>query len=171
MKRGGAGMQALLKELFSNYHKDVYTYLYSLSRDASLAEDLTSEVFLEVVKSIAAFREESDVKTWLFSIARHRWFAYLRRKNREVRTEALAEFADVRQPPLEEQVQNQLLVQRIYQLLDREPQRTREIVLLRLEGFSFYEIGAKFGISESSARVIDFRAKARLRTILKEEGF
>lgn len=164
-------MQTLLKELFSNYHKDVYAYLYSLSQDAPLSEDLTSEVFLEVVKSIAAFRGESDIKTWLFSIARHRWSAYLRQKKREIKTEALTEFADFRQPSMEEQVQDQMLAERIYELLDREPQRTREIVFMRLDGFSFYEIGAKHGISESSARVIDFRAKARIRNILKEEGF
>ena len=43
-------MRRLLEELFSKYYKDVYTYLYSLSRDASLSEDLAQEVFLEVVK-------------------------------------------------------------------------------------------------------------------------
>lgn len=53
-------MRRLLEELFSKYYKDVYTYLYSLSRDPSLSEDLAQEVFLEVVKSIAAFRGESD---------------------------------------------------------------------------------------------------------------
>ena len=37
-------------ELFSVYYKDIYRYLYSLCRDVSLSEDLTSEVFLEVVK-------------------------------------------------------------------------------------------------------------------------
>ena len=85
-------MQTLLKELFSTYYKDVYTYLYSLSHDASLSEDLTSEVFLEVVKSIATFRGESDIKTWLFSIARHKWFAYLRQKKRQIKPELLSEF-------------------------------------------------------------------------------
>ena len=56
-------------------------------------------------------------------------------------------------------------------MLEAEPERTRHIVLMRIEGYSFYEIGARFGISENSARVIDFRAKAKIRKILKEEGF
>ena len=42
---------------------------------------------------------------------------------------------------------------------------------MRLEGYSFYEIGLKYNISESSARVIDFRAKSKIRNILKKEGF
>lgn len=121
-------MRRLLEELFRTYHNDVYRYLYSLSHDASLSEDLASEVFLKVVKSIGSFRGEADIKTWLFSIARHEWY-------------------------------------------EQEPERTRNIVLMRLDGYSFYEIGTKFGISESSARVIDFRTKEKLRKILKKEGF
>ena len=74
-------MRRLLEELFRTYHNDVYRYLYSLSHDASLSEDLASEVFLKVVKSIGTFRGESDIKTWLFSIARHEWYDYLRKKN------------------------------------------------------------------------------------------
>ena len=163
-------MQTLLKELFSTYYKDVYTYLYSLSHDASLSEDLTSEVFLEVVKSIATFRGESDIKTWLFSIARHKWFAYLRQKKRQIKPELLSEFWELQTQTVEDQLQNQLLAERIYQLLDQEPERTRGIVLMRIEGFSFYEIGLQYNISESSARVIDFRAKSKIRTILKKEG-
>lgn len=162
-------MQELLKELFTKYYKDVYSYLYSLSRDASLSEDLAGEVFLEVVKSAATFRGESDMKTWLFAIARHRWFAYLRKKKRQVQIEALSEFYESGGQSVEENYQNHALVERIYALLDEEPERTRSIVLMRIEGFSFYEIGAKHGISENSARVIDFRTKAKIRKILKEE--
>ena len=77
-------MKQLLAELFEKYYIDVYTYLYSLCHDASLSEDLASDTFLEVVKSISTFRKESDIKTWLFSIARRRWFAYLKRKNRQI---------------------------------------------------------------------------------------
>ena len=162
-------MQKLLKELFVRHYRDVYAYLYSLSRDAPLSEDLVAEVFLEAVKSIAAFRGECDGKTWLFTIARRRWFAYLRRKNRRMETEMLSEFSAGPERDVEEELQNRMLARRVYELLEREPQRTRNIVLMRIEGFSFYEIGNRYGISESSARVIDFRAKAKIRKILEEE--
>ena len=72
-------MQEALKKLFADHYQDVYVYLYSLCHDALLAEDLASETFLEAVKSIARFRGDSDLKTWLFAIARHRWSACLRR--------------------------------------------------------------------------------------------
>lgn len=164
-------MQEVLNELFAAHYKDVYTYLYSLSRNAPLSEDLASEVFLEAVKSIAGFRGESDIKTWLFAIARHKWFAYLRRKKRRAETEALLEFYDQPSANMDEAYQDRALAEKIYALLAKEPERTRNVVLMRLEGFSFYEIGVKYGISENSARVIDFRAKAKIRNILKEEWF
>lgn len=163
-------MQELMKKLFAEYYRDVYIYLYSLSRDAQLAEDLASEVFLEMVKSIAGFRRESDVKTWLFTIARRRWFAYLRQKKRQVETEMLSEFLESPQKAVDDTCRDQEMAKRIYELLDAEPERTGNIVRMRLEGYSFYEIGARYGISENSARVIDFRAKTKIRNILKKEG-
>lgn len=163
-------MRKLLEELFAMYYKDVYCYLYSLSHDVSLSEDLASEVFLEVVKSIATFRGEADIKTWMFSISRHKWFAYLRRKNREIPTEELPDYI-AGEISLEKQYQDKEMAQRICEILDRESDRTRKILLMRVEGYSFCEIGKQVDISENSARVIDFRAKAKIRDILKKEGF
>ena len=164
-------MRRLLEELFRTYHNDVYRYLYSLSHDASLSEELASDVFLKVVKSIGTFRGEADIKTWLFSIARHEWYDYLRKKNRQIRTEAMTEFFESMDLGPEAQYHRQEIIRRIYRLLEQELERTRNIVLMRLDGYSFYEISQKYGISESSARVIDFRTKDKLRKILKKEGF
>ena len=164
-------MHGLLEKLFTVHYKDVYNYLYSLSHDASLSEELAQEVFLEVVKSIATFRGEANMKTWLFSIARNRWYSYLRRKNRQPEIESLTEFLPAVDQTPEEQYQSRELADRIYALLEQEPERTQRIVLMRLEGHSFFEIGQTVGISESSARVIDFRAKTKIRNILTKGGF
>ena len=164
-------MKKLLEELFAAYYQDVYRYLYSLCRDASLAEELAAETFLEVVKSVALFREEADIKTWVFSIARHRWLRYLRRKGDALSLEDLPGELMAPGKPLEEQCSDRELAARICELLEREPERTERVVRMRLEGYSFREIGVKLGISENSARVIDFRAKRKIREILRKEGF
>ena len=166
-------MQRLLEKLFHTYYKDIYRYLYSLTHDASLSEDLASDVFLEVVKSIASFRGEADMKTWMFSIARHKWMDSLRKKNRRVEIEVLSELVGEEQEIFngpEEQYLEKELLERIYSLLEKEPERTRNIMKQRLEGYSFYEIGKLQGISESSARVIYFREKEKMRQILVKEG-
>ena len=172
-------MQRLLEKLFHTYYKDIYRYLYSLTHDISLSEDLASEVFLEVVKSIATFRGEADMKTWMFSIARHKWMDYLRKKNRRIENEVLSELVgeerisglamvDMKNP--EEQYLDKELLERIHTLLDKEPERTRNIVEQRLAGYSFYEIAKKEKVSESSARVIYFRAKEKIKESLEKEG-
>lgn len=169
-------MQRLLEKLFRTYYKDIYRYLYSLTHDTSLSEDLASEVFLEVVKSIVAFRGEADVKTWMLSIARHKWIDYLRRKNRRVETEVLSELIGEVQDfhnaekGTEETYLDKELLQRIYALLKQEPEHIRNIVKLRMEGYSFYEIAKSQNISESSARVIYFRTKEKIKQTLEKEG-
>lgn len=166
-------MQKLLEKIFHTYYKDIYRYLYSLTHDVSLSEDLVSDVFLEVVKSIASFRGEADMKTWMFSIARHKWIDYLRKKNRRAEIEVLSELVGEEQEAgnnPEERYLDKELLERVQVLLEEEPERTRNIVNLRLEGYSFYEIGKLQGISESSARVIYFREKEKLRQILVKEG-
>ena len=163
-----------LDELFSAYYKDVYRYLYSLCRDASLSEDLAGDVFLEVVKSISSFRAESDVKTWLFSIARNRWHKYLHKKKRTVETSELFDLTELEEPSgssTETAFLDHELIDRIYEIINEEKERPKNAALMRIEGYSFYEIGKALGISESSARVMFFRTKEKILRILKEEGF
>lgn len=150
-------MKELLAELFDRYHQDVYTYLYSLCHDVSLAEDLTS-------------RGRSDIKTWMFSIARHQWYQHLRRKKRQIPTESLhdlydSHFTGLQSPDLSGEVE-----QAVHELLSSESELTRRVFRMRLEGYSYYEIASEAGISESSARVVFFRVKTKLKQYLEKEG-
>lgn len=164
-------MQKLLEELFSRYYLDVYHYLYGLCRDAALAEELTAETFFEAVHAFAGFRRESDPKTWLFAIARHRWLHYLRRKTGHPDPAPLDELLPDSGETPEEQYCRKELLQRTAALLDAEPERTRTILKLRMAGYSFYEIGHRLGLSESSVRVIAFRTRKKFCQILQKEGF
>lgn len=161
-------MRELLEELFEKYYVDIYTYLYSLCHDASLSEDLASDVFLEVVKSISTFRGQSDIKIWLFSIARHRWFAHLKRKKRQIQTESIHDFYDTAELGTTDDVNE--VAELIWELLSGESPLTRDVVQMRIDGYSYYEIAAKHKISENSARVVYFRAKSKIKKHLEKEG-
>lgn len=163
-------MQRLIEELFDSYYPDVYRYLYSLSRDASLSEDLAQETFLDAIRYISSFRGEANVKTWLFAIARNRWYTHLRKKKRQVNTTSLSILLDSGTTPPEDQYQLKEISERIHQIINNEPERTQKVILMRLEGFLYYEISEQVGISESSARVIDFRAKEKIKKTLLREG-
>ena len=164
-------MRKLLETLFRTYYNDIYRYLFSLTRDAALSEDLTGEVFLEVLTALAGFRGQSDIRTWLFTIARRRWIAHLRKRKRSPETEALSLLLESPLPGPEEQALSRELTDRLAQLIAREPPRAQKILRQRLEGRSFYEIAQTHAISENSARVIFFRARQRLKEALEKEGF
>lgn len=179
-------MKELIQELFNQYYKDIYKYIYSLCRDTSVSEEITSEVFVEVVKSIATFRGDSDIKTWIFSIARHKWYTYLRKKSNQIKTESLHDLYDYNileiNKNIAENKNNSLgnineeifykeLKQAISEILKSESELSRKIFNMRIDGYSYVEIAVICNISENSARVVFFRTKNKLKKILEKEGF
>lgn len=159
-----------IDKLYERYHRDVQRYLLGLTRDACLTEDLLSETFCAAITALPRFRGDADVKTWLFTIARHKWLDSLRRKVPADVSLTELYIADTAPGP-ELRLLRREAARRALELLDREEIRTRKIVKMRIEGHSFYEIGKAFGIREGSARVIDFRARSKIRTILEQEGY
>ena len=60
-----------VEALYNTYFHDVYLYLCSVSRDESLAEELTQETFFRALKSSGQFRGDCDVRVWLCQIAKN----------------------------------------------------------------------------------------------------
>ncbi|HHY14313.1 MAG TPA: sigma-70 family RNA polymerase sigma factor [Thermoanaerobacterales bacterium] len=159
-----------IKFIYEKYKKDVFTYLISLSNNPTLSEDLVSETFLAAIKSLPNFKGDSDIKTWLFSIARYKWYDYLRKKSEVVNFEDLAEIYLQGSDNIERSFINKTIASKIMDFLNVQEARTKDIVIMRIEGYSFHEIATKYNISENSARVINFRAKRRIRKLLEKEG-
>ena len=88
---------------------------------SSSTEDLTSETFLSALKSLPSFRGESDIKTWLFSIARYRWFGYLRKRKEDLTFNELTENYLKDAMDLQEMVLNIHQSEMILSLLEKEP--------------------------------------------------
>lgn len=159
-----------IKNIYEKYKEDVFRYLVSLTHNPSLSEDLVSETFISAIKSLPKFRGDSDIKTWLFSIARYKWYEYLRKKKEEVSFDDLAKNYLREKTDLESSVIEGEIADMIIYLIEKESPRTKDIILMRIKGYSFYEIAEKHNISESSARVIDFRGKKKIRERLGKEG-
>lgn len=85
---------AELEEIYNNYFKDVYLFVYGLSKDKHLAEDLTSETFMKVIKSIESFKGKCDIKIWLFQIAKNSYYSYMRKNKDLVELDSVAEKKD-----------------------------------------------------------------------------
>ena len=160
-----------IKDIYEKHRQDVYRYLVSLTHNPTLSEDLVSETFLAVIKSLHNFKGNSDIKTWLFAIARNKWYGYLRKKNYSISFDCLAKEYLSQGEDLEKSIINKTMVDKVMMLLKDEDDIKRGIVLMRIQGYSFYEIAMKYNISESSARVIDFRTKKKNQGNIGKGGF
>lgn len=157
-----------IEKLYILYKQDVYMYLYSLTHDPNLSEDLLSETFVNAISSIRNFKGQSSIKTWLFSIARNLWLQRIRKEKNTV------EYNDLLKLYVTDSIVEKLITEEtaemINNLLKQKDDRTQKIVSMRIEGYSYREIAHEVNISESSARVIDFRTKKWIKEILEKEG-
>src|SRR5438105_14363409 len=80
IRRIPGGDQLAMRTLFGRHQVAVYRWLLRLVSDDALAEDLVSEVFLDVWRKAASFEARSSVSTWLLAIARYKALSARRRR-------------------------------------------------------------------------------------------
>ncbi len=161
------------EEIYGRYKQDVFNYLYSLTGAHDVAEELLAETFFRAFIGLYAFRGESGIKTWLFSIARHVFYQHLKKNKQAIPTEdetlaLLCTQSGLIQPDFGDGI---ALSELVNQLLGQKDERSRRAFSLRLEGYSFREIGEMLGISENSARVLEYRTRIYLQKELRKEGY
>lgn len=159
------------KTVYDMYKQDVFYYLLSLTHNSSLSEDLTSETFLGALKAFPSFKNQSSIKTWLFAIARNKWLDHLKKDRHESSFEQLACIYLAEGADVEEKAFGSMTAQKIMDILSKEKETTKDIVIMRVNGHSFSEIAKKHRISESSARVIDHRTRQKIKKQLIKEGW
>ena len=72
------GDRLAMQELFARHHVRVYRFVLRMVRNETIAEDLISDVFLDVWRQAGTFEGRSAVSTWIFSIARFKALSALR---------------------------------------------------------------------------------------------
>src|SRR5881227_813516 len=80
IRRIAGGDQLAMQTLFVRHRVALYRWLLRLVGEEALAEDLLSDVFLDVWRQAAAFEARSSVSTWLLAIARHKALSARRRR-------------------------------------------------------------------------------------------
>lgn len=151
-----------VEEVYEENVKAVYKYLFCLTHNADLAEELTQETFYQAVRSIERFDGSCKLSVWLCQIAKHLWYQYLRKhQQKPVSLETAPEsYFPSAEEGLLAQEERLALLRQIHQL----PEPQREVVYLRAFGnLSFREIGDVLGKTETWARVTFYRTKEKLR--------
>lgn len=161
----------LLRQLYVKYQKEIYLYLLSLCRNREVAEDLVQETFLKALLSLKD--EHTNMRAWLYTVARNLYFNY---RNRERRNVPLEEIDDTLWDEEGANLLNQLLADErlrlLYQALQHIGEQKREILTLQYYGgLSQKEIAVLLRISPENVRVLAHRGKRELKKYMEAKGY
>lgn len=159
----------LLRQLYERYHRELYLYLYSLSRDGPLSEDLLQETFLKALLSLP--EGHGNLRAWLYLVARNLYFSHRRREDRLCPLEPWMEESDGENETLERVLQDERS-RLLYRALGELEGRRREILQMQyFGGLSQREIAAILHLTPENVRVLACRARRELRKRLEDEGY
>jgi RNA polymerase sigma-70 factor (ECF subfamily) len=180
LKRGDA---AAFETLVHERSGEIYGLLYRMTENAEEARDLTQETFLRAFQSVAHFRGESDLRTWIYRIAinqaRNRWRWWRRRRRDatvsidapEIGGGRLGLMATLKSTTIRDPEQDTLANEReraLKKALSSLRRVYREAVILRdIEGFAYEEIAATLEISVGTVKSRLARGRQELRRKLE----
>ena len=107
VRRIASGDTLAMRVLFSRHQMKVHRFVLRLVRDESVAEDMISEVFLDVWRQANRFEGRSSVVTWLLAMARNKAWSALRKRREASMEEGVAEAVEDEADDPEVQVQKQ----------------------------------------------------------------
>jgi RNA polymerase sigma-70 factor (ECF subfamily) len=165
------GDRLAMQVLFARHHVRVYRFVLRLVRNEATAEDLISEVFLDVWRQAAKFEGRSAVSTWMLSIARFKALSALRRKPEyeldEETAEAIEDHSDDPEVTLAKKDKGALLREAMSALSVEH----REVIdLVYYHEKSVEEVARIVDIPEATVKTRMFYARKKLSELLKERG-
>ncbi len=165
------GDRLAMQVLFARHHVRVYRFVVRLVRNESTAEDLISEVFLDVWRQAGRFEGRSAVTTWLLSIARFKALSTLRRRPEDELDEetagAIEDPSDDPEVALEKKDKSAI----IRKCLTGLSAEHREIIdLVYYHEKSVEEVAEIVGIPENTVKTRMFYARKKLAELLKAAG-
>lgn len=157
--------------LYNAYAADVGRYLRGMLKAGTDIDDLVQKVFLQFLNSLARFRGESGLRTWLHGIARHIAMHAIRgdaRRNKHIA--AYAAEVSTTGPHLEAQLSARSELSHVQTLLQALDPALREVWLLReMHGFTPAEVAAIVDAPAGTVRTRHHRARAQLRALLERD--
>jgi RNA polymerase sigma-70 factor, ECF subfamily len=169
--RIAGGDRLAMQTLFARYRTPVYRWLLRLVGNEAVAEDLLSDVFLDVWRQAGRFQARSAVSTWLLAIARFKALSILRRKREdELDDEGATAVEDPNDNPetVVEKMDRSDILRQCLTELSREH---REIIdLVYYHEKSVEEVARLVGIPEATVKTRMFYARKRLSGLLRSAG-
>ncbi len=157
-------------EIYRLYFDDVYKYVLTLSRNHSIAEEITQETFFKALKNIGSFKGDCKIYVWLCQIAKNTYFTHNKREKKSTGVEsgkALDQTAIVEtknKKSIELKLVDEEKAFAVHKVLHSLDEPYKEVFTLRTFGeLSFRKIGDLFDKTEVWARVTYYRAKNKIQ--------
>ena len=154
-----------MEEIYKEYFETVNKYLFCLTHNSDISEELTQETFYRAVKKIDTYKGECKISVWLCQIAKNLWFDQCRKNKKNINfEEELLNQTNI--DTTEEIVISNDEKLYLYKKMQRLDEKTREVMYLRITGeLSFKEIGTVLNRTENWARVTFYRGKSKLKEV------
>jgi RNA polymerase sigma-70 factor (ECF subfamily) len=175
-----SGDSAAMEEFYNLYRKRLYSLiLEQVGRDEAVAEDLIQEVFLAVLGSLDKFRGDSQLYTWLRSIAFHKINDFYRRQAREPKPKKsspdfnaiMLEQTGDNEPATFTMMESEEIRQSVHQALADLPQDYQEVLVLKyLKDMPVLAISQLMGRSPKSIEGLLSQARKAMRDNLRDNN-
>ena len=154
-------------QIYEEYFETVYKYLFCLTHNNDIAEELTQETFYRAVEKINTYKGNCKISVWLCQIAKHLWYDFCR-KNKKIINIQENLFNEQSTNVTEETIISNDEKISLYKKMQNLDEKTREVIYLRITGeLSFKEIGTILNKTENWARVTFYRGKTKLKEVNK----
>jgi RNA polymerase sigma-70 factor (ECF subfamily) len=165
------GDKRAMQVLYARHNVRVYRFIVRLTANQSLAEDLVSEVFLDVWRQAEGFEAKSQVSTWLLAIARYKALSALRRRTDESLDEQMAasieDTADDPETAAHTKDRNTIVQKCLREL---SPAHREVIDLVYYHEKSVDEVARIVGVPPATVKTRMFYARSKLADLLKQAG-
>ena len=150
--------------LFERYHKRIFNFLARMAMDRELAEDLTQNVFLRIIKYRNSYREGARFQSWIYQVARNVFTDhYQAQKNKFSDFIDVEKVSDRLHDPEENEdlVEREKLLHRSMAMLNDEQREL--LVLTRFQHMKYEEVAVVMDTTVANIKVKVHRAIAKLR--------
>lgn len=160
-----------IEKIYEEYFETVKKYLFCLTHNNDIAEEITQETFYRAVKKINTFKGECKISVWLCQIAKNIWYNELQRNKRMENIIERYYTPEIAENELENIIISKENTLEIYKKIQKLDENTRNVMYLRIMGeLSFREIGNILNKTENWARVTFYRGKEKLKEVNYDEN-
>jgi RNA polymerase sigma-70 factor, ECF subfamily len=169
LEKAGDGDQAAFLELYDRYREPIFRFAYRLLGSVEIAEDVTHDCFLSLIRKPENFRpERASLKTYLYAAARNLAMKHFRNQGRETGMDEVSEEPKEASSrgPLRRLLDEELATQVREAILSLPPLQREALILFEYEGLSLSEVAEIEGTDVGAVKARLYRAREGLRRIL-----